>query len=59
VGSDVQRPLATVIIGGLISATFLTLFILPALYYVVERRVARKAEEKARTALLIEPQPAT
>jgi cobalt-zinc-cadmium resistance protein CzcA len=59
VGSDVQRPLATVIVGGLISATFLTLFILPAVYYVVERRVARKTEEKARTALLIEPQPAT
>jgi cobalt-zinc-cadmium resistance protein CzcA len=55
----VQRPLATVIVGGLISATFLTLFILPAVYYVVERRVARKAEEKARAALLIELQPAT
>ena len=31
-GSEVQRPLATVVIGGLISATLLTLFILPALY---------------------------
>lgn len=31
-GSEVQRPLATVVIGGLISATVLTLFVLPALY---------------------------
>ncbi|MDP1830072.1 MAG: CusA/CzcA family heavy metal efflux RND transporter [Archangium sp.] len=31
-GSEVQRPLATVVIGGLISATLLTLFVLPALY---------------------------
>ena len=32
VGSEVQRPLATVVVGGLVSATFLTLFVLPALY---------------------------
>jgi cobalt-zinc-cadmium resistance protein CzcA len=38
IGSDVQRPLATVVVGGLVSATFLTLLVLPALYYVVERR---------------------
>jgi predicted RND superfamily exporter protein len=31
-GAEVQKPLATVVIGGLISATFLTLFVLPALY---------------------------
>jgi cobalt-zinc-cadmium resistance protein CzcA len=31
-GSEVQRPLATVVIGGLLSATLLTLFVLPALY---------------------------
>lgn len=31
-GAEVQRPLATVVIGGLISATFLTLFLLPILY---------------------------
>jgi cobalt-zinc-cadmium resistance protein CzcA len=36
VGSDVQRPLATVIVGGLITATLLTLIVLPALYMVVE-----------------------
>ena len=38
IGSDVQRPLATVVVGGLMSATVLTLLVLPALYYVVERR---------------------
>jgi cobalt-zinc-cadmium resistance protein CzcA len=31
-GGEVQRPIATVVIGGLISATLLTLFVLPALY---------------------------
>lgn len=33
-GAEVQRPLATVVIGGLISATFLTLFVLPLLYLI-------------------------
>jgi cobalt-zinc-cadmium resistance protein CzcA len=32
IGSEVQRPLATVVIGGVISSTLLTLFVLPALY---------------------------
>jgi cobalt-zinc-cadmium resistance protein CzcA len=31
-GAEVQRPLATVVIGGLVSATLLTLLVLPALY---------------------------
>ena len=35
-GSDVQRPLATVVVGGLITATVLTLLLLPALYFLVE-----------------------
>ena len=34
-GAEVQKPLATVVIGGLISATLLTLFVLPALYRMV------------------------
>ena len=42
VGSDVQRPLATVIVGGLITATALTLLVLPAVYYVTEKRVETK-----------------
>lgn len=37
IGSEVQKPLATVIIGGLISATVLTLIVLPVLYLMVER----------------------
>ncbi len=35
IGSEVQRPLATVVIGGIISSTLLTLFVLPALYRLV------------------------
>jgi len=38
IGSDVQRPLATVVVGGLLSTLFLTLFALPALYYLVSRK---------------------
>ena len=34
-GSEVQRPLATVVIGGILSSTFLTLLVLPGLYYMV------------------------
>ncbi len=37
-GAEVQRPLATVVIGGLVSATFLTLFVLPTVYAFVYRR---------------------
>ncbi len=37
-GAEVQKPLATVVIGGLISSTFLTLVFLPVIYYLVERR---------------------
>lgn len=36
-GSEVQRPLATVVIGGIISSTFLTLLVLPGLYYIFHR----------------------
>ena len=36
-GAEVQQPLATVVIGGLITATFLTLIILPILYYYSEK----------------------
>ena len=37
IGSDVQRPLATVIVYGLLFATIITLFILPTLYYMMEK----------------------
>ena len=39
-GSEVQRPLATVVIGGIISSTILTLLVLPALYRVIRGREA-------------------
>jgi cobalt-zinc-cadmium resistance protein CzcA len=37
VGAEVQRPLATVVIGGVLTSTLLTLFILPALYLVLDK----------------------
>tara|TARA_Y100000031_G_scaffold79237_1_gene87271 strand:- start:720 stop:962 length:243 start_codon:yes stop_codon:yes gene_type:complete len=37
VGAEVQRPLASVVIGGLFSSTLLTLVVLPILYLVFER----------------------
>ncbi len=37
-GAEVQKPLATVVIGGLITATFLTLVVLPILYYYFEKQ---------------------
>ncbi|MSP23859.1 MAG: hypothetical protein EXR75_01585 [Myxococcales bacterium] len=37
-GAEVQRPLATVVIGGLVSATFLTLFVLPTVYALLYRK---------------------
>ncbi|KEO88445.1 cation transporter [Erythrobacter sp. JL475] len=43
-GSEVQRPLATVVIGGIISSTVLTLLVLPALYRMVRGREERDAE---------------
>jgi cobalt-zinc-cadmium resistance protein CzcA len=38
-GAEVQRPLATVVIGGIVSSTLLTLFVLPALYRIVHVRL--------------------
>jgi len=49
-GSEIQKPLAAVVIGGLISSTLLTLFMLPTLYKVFERE-----KEKAVTVHLPEP----
>ncbi len=37
-GAEVQRPLATVVIGGLITSTLLTLVVLPVLYYMLEQK---------------------
>lgn len=43
-GAEVQRPLATVVIGGILSSTFLTLVLLPVLYAWFEARASAKAE---------------
>ena len=40
-GAEVQKPLATVVIGGLITATLLTLFVLPVLYVLIEKRFGK------------------
>jgi cobalt-zinc-cadmium resistance protein CzcA len=42
IGSDVQRPLATVIVYGLMFSTIITLFLLPTLYYLMEVREMKK-----------------
>ena len=47
-GAEVQRPLATVVIGGLVSSTLLTLVVLPALYSYVTPSATRT--ETAATA---------
>jgi len=41
-GAEVQRPLATVVIGGLVSATFLTLIVLPVIYASIEKQQQQK-----------------
>ena len=43
-GAEVQKPLATVVIGGLISSTALTLLVLPALYSVIETKFSKLTE---------------
>ena len=54
-GAEVQRPLATVVIGGIVSSTILTLLILPALYRMVHGRRAKDPNPEPPTA---EPLPA-
>ncbi|PWS28841.1 CusA/CzcA family heavy metal efflux RND transporter [Pedobacter yonginense] len=45
-GAEVQRPLATVVIGGLMVATFLTLFVLPVLYILFEKGITLSLGKK-------------
>src|SRR5690606_7609357 len=52
-GAEVQKPLATVVIGGLISATILTLLILPLIYYYEEKGFKIKMKKTITTLLLI------
>jgi cobalt-zinc-cadmium resistance protein CzcA len=46
-GAEVQRPLATVVIGGILSSTALTLLVLPVLY-----RLAHRREEEGETGAI-------
>ena len=43
-GSEIQRPLATVVIGGIVTSTLLTLVVLPTIYELIERWVARRKD---------------
>jgi cobalt-zinc-cadmium resistance protein CzcA len=52
VGSEVQRPLATVVIGGIVTSTVLTLLVLPALY-----RLTHRARPRSVGAPLAAPIP--
>jgi cobalt-zinc-cadmium resistance protein CzcA len=47
IGSDVQRNLATVVVGGLVVATFLTLLILPSFYFIIERHWQERHQGRA------------
>lgn len=57
-GAEVQRPLATVVIGGLVTATFLTLIVLPVLYSIFDKKIkpkkgTRKSKKSALGLILI------
>jgi cobalt-zinc-cadmium resistance protein CzcA len=45
IGAEVQRPLATVVIGGVVSSTILTLFVLPVIYLLTEKPLRRRSRE--------------
>src|SRR5499433_482297 len=50
IGAEIQRPLARVVIGGLISATAMTLLVLPAIYELLARRQERRQPARAETS---------
>lgn len=52
-GAEVQRPLATVVIGGLLLATFLTLFVLPILYYIFHKGKSLTKKAATLTVLIL------
>lgn len=52
-GAEVQKPLATVVIGGLITATLLTLLLLPTLYIALEKRKFKFTHTKTMVTLLL------
>ena len=56
-GAEVQKPLATVVIGGLLSATILTLFVLPTLYARYGRATMVEADEEVLETSAASSQP--
>jgi len=52
-GAEVQRPLATVVIGGLLLATFLTLFVLPLLYILSEKGFSFRRSKALKTIVVL------
>ncbi|MCC7402223.1 MAG: CusA/CzcA family heavy metal efflux RND transporter [Chitinophagaceae bacterium] len=52
-GAEVQRPLATVVIGGLLIATFLTLFVLPILYVMFHKGISFNKKAAGTTAVML------
>ena len=52
-GAEVQRPLATVVIGGLITATFLTLVVIPVVYSIVMGRKEQKLKAKGLGMIML------
>lgn len=52
-GAEVQKPLATVVIGGLITATLLTLVILPIIYYLANRKKMKMKNSLATIIILV------
>ena len=52
VGAEVQRPLATVVIGGLVSATLLTMLVLPVLYSIFDKKRETRKRKKANIKII-------
>jgi cobalt-zinc-cadmium resistance protein CzcA len=52
-GAEVQKPLATVVIGGLITATLLTLLLMPILYFIFNKPSAKMKEALKRASVLL------
>lgn len=53
-GSEIQRPLAAVVLGGLLSSMVLTLVVLPVLYHVVETAMERRTRSQGRDGAMTE-----
>ena len=49
-GAELQAPMARVLIGGMISSTFITLFLIPTLFHMMETVTPRKRSEELSTA---------